>query len=341
MRDVYFVYHTLNVITYECYIGVTYKPKNSGYCGSGTNIQKALKKFGRNFFIRTDLFSGSFSEAEHMEKFYINFYNAVNRPDFYNNKDGGYNGKHSETTKAVVSAKVKKAWQDPETRAVYVAAFKKRTPLYPNRDLNGSKNGMFGKTHSDISRQKISRAKTGIKLTLTEAQRLKRKENIMKNEKLMGSKSNQQRAKTRWRALNKTFSKEPVIHVDMKMMHDFYKVNEKMEELSPDLLKAFLEFRFKFLQEEINEGVKAIEEKNADEIVDSLIDLIVVAAGTLDLYQVDFKEAWYRVLKANMNKQVGIKEGRPNPFGLPDLVKPPGWTAPTHADNIGLLSKIF
>jgi hypothetical protein len=41
-----------------------------------------------------------------------------------------------------------------------------------------------------------------------------------------------------------------------------------------------------------------------------------------------------------MAKEVGIKEGRPNPLGLPDLIKPAGWVAPDHADNTGLLEKL-
>lgn len=80
------------------------------------------------------------------------------------------------------------------------------------------------------------------------------------------------------------------------------------------MLIEFLKFRYNFLKEELEEGISAIDERNADEIVDSLVDLVVVAVGTLDLLQVDFKKAWYSVLEANMNKEVGVKEGRPNPL---------------------------
>ena len=114
-----------------------------------------------------------------------------------------------------------------------------------------------------------------------------------------------------------------------------------MDGLSKELLLEYLKFRFKFLQEEIDEGVSAINDKNAEEVCDSLIDLIVVAIGTLDIYQVDFKKAWYEVLIANMNKEVGVKESRPNPWGLPDLVKPKSWQAPNHAGNHGLIGEIF
>jgi len=36
-----------------------------------------------------------------------------------------------------------------------------------------------------------------------------------------------------------------------------------------------------------------------------------------------------------MNKRVGIKPERPNPLGLPDLIKPKGWKAPIHKTNHG------
>ena len=153
-------------------------------------------------------------------------------------------------------------------------------------------------------------------------------------------KTPKQKALIRWATINKKFSKLPIVSEDMKMMHDFYGVRDAMKH-DPEWLKELLTFRFKFLQEELTEGMKAIDTSEPDEIVDSLIDLVVVAVGTLDLFDVDFKKSWYRVLAANMNKTPGIKESRPNPLGLPDLIKPPSWEAPTHLDNIGLLNKIF
>ena len=65
------------------------------------------------------------------------------------------------------------------------------------------------------------------------------------------------------------------------------------------------------------------------------MDLCVVAIGTLDLFEVDAHKAWDEVLKANMSKKVGVKESRPNPLGLPDLIKPEGWVGPDHTGNTG------
>jgi predicted HAD superfamily Cof-like phosphohydrolase len=103
-------------------------------------------------------------------------------------------------------------------------------------------------------------------------------------------------------------------------------------------LSEFLEFRIGCLQEELDE-LKAAQ--TGDDAVDALIDLSVFAIGTLDLFGIDAEMAWNRVYNANISKEVGIKAARPNPLGLPDLVKPEGWVAPTHVDNIGAFEKIY
>ncbi len=131
---------------------------------------------------------------------------------------------------------------------------------------------------------------------------------------------------------------------DIADMHSKFGTNAAVSGMTADKLKAFLEFRVKFLDEELTEIKRALEgyDKNgeltskeaADAIIDGCIDLCVVAIGTLDAFDVDAAEAWNRVYAANMSKEVGVKEGRPNPLGLPDLVKPKGWVAPTHEDLV-------
>ena len=124
---------------------------------------------------------------------------------------------------------------------------------------------------------------------------------------------------------------------DISNMHDHYGVREKIKQFDQEKLKKFLEFRVKFLEEEMKELKDA---ESAEDVVDALIDLCVVAIGTLDLFDVDAHKAWNVVHDANMSKQVGVKESRPNPLGLPDLIKPTGWKAPTHEHNHGLLDSV-
>ena len=123
----------------------------------------------------------------------------------------------------------------------------------------------------------------------------------------------------------------------VKDIHDMqtkYKTREWVRD-NPDKYYQFLNFRADFLQEELDETKRAIMAGDAEEIVDGLIDLCVVAIGTLDAFNVDGNKAWDEVLKANMQKEVGVKESRPNPLGLPDLIKPDGWEAPSHKGNYG------
>lgn len=137
---------------------------------------------------------------------------------------------------------------------------------------------------------------------------------------------------------------------DINKMHAHYGVHEALSQLDADKLRTFLKFRVDFLQEELDEMRTALEAgddvaglsaNRAEDVVDALVDLCVVAIGTLDAFGVNSHKAWDEVLKANMKKKVGVKETRPNPLGLPDLIKPEGWKAPSHAGNHGALTEVF
>ena len=133
---------------------------------------------------------------------------------------------------------------------------------------------------------------------------------------------------------------------DMQDMHKKYGVNKWMQaEQQSDVpikrLKEYMEFRIGMMQEELDETKQAFKDNNPEEMVDGIIDLCVFAIGTLEVFGVDANKAWDEVYKANMSKEVGIKEGRPNPLGLPDLVKPEGWTGPEHKGNHGNITDSF
>lgn len=125
---------------------------------------------------------------------------------------------------------------------------------------------------------------------------------------------------------------------DIYMMHGKFGVHDWFEKNKHDkeLMAKYLRFRLKMCMEEMNETIDAaLFDKDPEEIVDGLIDLCVFAIGTLDVFGVDANAAWDKVYEANMAKSPGVKPGRPNPFGLPDLLKPAGWTAPSHEGNHG------
>jgi len=130
---------------------------------------------------------------------------------------------------------------------------------------------------------------------------------------------------------------------DIHDMHVKYGVHEwvkkQVEEKNSGKLQQFLDFRMDFVEEEFNETLKAVSlDRDPEEVVDGLIDIIVVALGTLDAFGVDAQKAWDEVYNANMAKEPGVKPERPNPLGLPDLIKPEGWTSPSHYGNYGYLT---
>lgn len=128
---------------------------------------------------------------------------------------------------------------------------------------------------------------------------------------------------------------------DIHVMQTKFGTRDAVEKMDKEKLRTFLKFRLDFLNEELTETKNALENADPEEIVDGLIDLCVVAIGTLDAYGIDAYDAWDEVLDANMAKEPGIKEGRPNPLGLPDLIKPEGWTAPSHEGNHGILPEFM
>jgi hypothetical protein len=90
--------------------------------------------------------------------------------------------------------------------------------------------------------------------------------------------------------------------LDNYHMHDKFGFHEAIGQMDEDKLRKMLVFRLNFLQEELDEAKDA---KSAEDVVDAMIDLCVVAIGTLDCYDVDAQEAWNRVHQANMAKERG------------------------------------
>ncbi len=128
---------------------------------------------------------------------------------------------------------------------------------------------------------------------------------------------------------------------DVESMHarHFGDLQKVVREMPLETRKAFLDFRIDFLQEELDEMRE--ESRTAEDVVDALVDLVVVALGTMDAFGVGGREAWRRVHEANMAKVAGSNGNRPNRFGLPDLIKPKNWVPPDHTGLTGLLTEIF
>jgi predicted HAD superfamily Cof-like phosphohydrolase len=126
---------------------------------------------------------------------------------------------------------------------------------------------------------------------------------------------------------------------DVTELHEKFGHSAVVQQMTDEQLRAFLQFRLNFLAEELDEIRRAVVAGEADGVVDGIVDLCVVGVGTLDAFGVDAQKAWDVVHAANMAKQAGQNDSRPNQFGFPDLVKGPGWKKPDHGDNLGTIQQ--
>lgn len=98
---------------------------------------------------------------------------------------------------------------------------------------------------------------------------------------------------------------------------------------------ALMDFRVKFMQEELDEFKEGLEEGDHAKMFDALIDLAYVVFGTAHLSGYPWQEGWDLVQAANMSKVRAQADGSDSKRGSSfDVVKPEGWTAP---DIDGLL----
>jgi hypothetical protein len=86
-----FIYITTNLVNGKRYIGQKKFDKNwKNYLGSGHHLMKAIKKYGKNNFIRNIIdLAYSIEELNEKEKQWIENYNAVESGDYYNKIEGG------------------------------------------------------------------------------------------------------------------------------------------------------------------------------------------------------------------------------------------------------------
>ena len=109
-----FIYIVTNNVNNKKYIGKRYYGKNGTwkyYLGSGTIINKAIKKYGRKNFSREIIENCETKEKlSEREKYWISYYNAVESPNYYNITDGGDGGNYyytyTEEQKKAFSEKV-------------------------------------------------------------------------------------------------------------------------------------------------------------------------------------------------------------------------------------------
>jgi len=99
----------------------------------------------------------------------------------------------------------------------------------------------------------------------------------------------------------------------------------------------FMQFRFKFMKEELDEFLEGMDEQDHAKMFDALMDLVYVAMGTAYSMGYPWREGWQLVQRANMAKVRAQPDGSDSLRGSPrDVVKPSDWVAP---DIEGLLKE--
>lgn len=94
--------------------------------------------------------------------------------------------------------------------------------------------------------------------------------------------------------------------------------------------KEIVDYRVKFLEEEIVELKKAIDENDLSEVLDALADIVYVALGTAHYFNAPFVPIWDEVQRSNMERIKCTRENcPPDKQYRPDLIiKPPEWRGP-------------
>ena len=167
------IYKTTNLINGKIYIGQDSK-NNPKYLGSGVIIIKAIKKYGKENFIKETIEHCETKENLDLKEIYwINYYNSVN-PNGYNISIGGggcLGCKISDKTKEKLSDVNKGKILSDETKQKISEANKGKifTKTHKDKisknhaDVNGKNNPMYGKTHSDEIKEKLKNINLGKK----------------------------------------------------------------------------------------------------------------------------------------------------------------------------------
>ncbi len=136
----------------------------------------------------------------------------------------------------------------------------------------------------------------------------------------------------------------------LKDIEEFHKKFGLEYDGKPRLLTEQLaDFREKFMTEELHEWGESCDlnakhliagdDKVTSELekqLDALVDLVYVALGTAYLqgFAPIFDEAWRRVQEKNMQKVRALREEDSKRSSTFDVVKPEGWTPPSHTDLV-------
>ena len=172
------IYKTTNLLNGKIYVGFHKTDKEDGYLGSGKTILKAIKKYGKENFVRETLEIVNENNWEEREKFWISKLNAQDKKIGYNiceggnkgptkfGKDNGMYGKtHSNETIKIIKEKASKWANENKDKCAFNKGRKFPQSVRDNmsKARKGEGNSFFGKEHTNESKNVISSTKTKYK----------------------------------------------------------------------------------------------------------------------------------------------------------------------------------
>jgi len=114
---------------------------------------------------------------------------------------------------------------------------------------------------------------------------------------------------------------------DIVAFHNKFRIPQS-EGPSLELADGLLDFRVKFMKEELDEFAEALALGNDVQAFDALLDLAYVVMGTAFVCQFPWQDGWDTVHAANLTKRRVDHESESKRGSIYDIVKPEGWVSP-------------
>lgn len=174
----YLIYQITNKLNGMIYIGKHMtNNKNDSYMGSGLRIRYAIKKYGLENFEKTILFECMSEDEMNKKELEIVNEDFISRDDVYNIKVGGEGG-WKQLTKQSKSLAAKTRWKNMSekqrkhaVKAAHLASTGRKhtsdecqkisVALKTTYQNDPTKCGMFGKKHSNETKEKMSESHIG------------------------------------------------------------------------------------------------------------------------------------------------------------------------------------
>ena len=154
----FIIYKTTNLINNKIYVGQHCTSEEDGYLGSGKVIKLAIKKYGRQNFVRETIEFCTSANVDDKEVYWVDKLDATNPEVGYNLENGGNGkGKHTEKWKKMISLLL-----SGQNNPFYGKKHSKKTKKYLSSIRKGTRlgeeNSFYGKTHSKKSKQLIGQS---------------------------------------------------------------------------------------------------------------------------------------------------------------------------------------